>query len=151
MGRDLGIQQPEKVLLRLKSSQDLQRTHNQWLVRFIDNAKDKGVEGFKERYGDAVFPEPPLKGTETIVPVCTIEALYAEGAAMHNCVGVYATRVMEGRSYIYSVLSPQRATLELAIHGKNVFIQQLLLESNKPPAIETKNAVEEWVKSSSPA
>ena len=120
-------------------------------MRFNEAAKENTLYEFKQKYDTSDFPEPPLKGNDTIIPVRTIETLYEEEITMHHCVGVYADRIMERKCYIYSVLAPQRATLELVIRGKDVHIQQLLLKFNQKPDPETMNAVEAWVKQQKPS
>lgn len=66
----------------------------------------------EEREADA-FPPPPFPGTEAIRPLTDSAALYREGIEMQHCVGSYAYRVMAGYCYIYQVLAPIRATLEI--------------------------------------
>ena len=59
------------------------------------------------------FPSPPFAGTEDIRPLRSEKALYDEGSELLHCVGIYADRIRSGCSYIYQVLAPVRATMEI--------------------------------------
>ena len=59
------------------------------------------------------FPLPPFAGTATIRPLRSPDELYREGAEMHHCVGIYGDQVRAGRCYIYQVLEPVRATMQI--------------------------------------
>ncbi len=65
---------------------------------------------------------------------------------MKHCVASYSDAVMFGDSFIYRVLKPERATLELKIHKNKPVIQQLCLQNNGKPSNETKNAVNRWLR-----
>lgn len=59
------------------------------------------------------FPSPPFAGTAAIRPLRTADELYREGAELQHCVGIYGDDVRAGRCYIYQVLEPVRATLQV--------------------------------------
>ncbi len=91
------------------------------------------------------FPQPPLPGTATIVPLRAPQALVEEGRKQHNCVAGYADRVAGGDTYIYRVLAPQRATLSLVRWpGGGWQIGELLRAGNHPVSRETRRAVAGW-------
>lgn len=56
---------------------------------------------------------PPPEGTADIVRLMTREDVIREGRDQANCVGARATAVVAGRTFIYRVLQPERATLEI--------------------------------------
>jgi len=62
---------------------------------------------------DFEFPLPPYVGTEHIVPLTSPEALFREGLGMRHCVAIYAESVVIHESYMYQVLHPVRATLQI--------------------------------------
>ena len=68
-------------------------------------------EGEERR--NCAFGPPPFAGTENIRPILSTDDLYREGEAMAHCVGSYADQVLRGSSYVYQVLEPVRATLEI--------------------------------------
>lgn len=64
---------------------------------------------------------------------------------MHHCVGSYSQTVLKGNCYIYKVLNPQRATLELVRQAKSWRIGQLALHCNNSPSQATRLAVQDWL------
>jgi hypothetical protein len=102
------------------------------------------IERFFQDHGTHTFPSPPLPGNADIVPITTIKELLDEGAVMHNCVGSYAEKVMSGECFIYRVLRPQRATLEVSDTGDMHHIRQLKLARNEEPSADTWAKVRFW-------
>lgn len=92
--------------------------------------------------------EPPLPGTETIIPLKSPLELLKEGREMKHCVGGYASSVKQGRSYIYSIrFKEERATLSIEMsHFQPIRISQLLGPCNRPVSTELRKHVEEWFK-----
>jgi hypothetical protein len=90
------------------------------------------------------FPPPPLPGTDTIVPITTVAELDAEGRSQHHCVAGYAASVLAGDRYIYRVLAPERATLEIGLDGGAPVLRQLNLSHNRMPSAATVTAVRRW-------
>ena len=64
---------------------------------------------------------------------------------MHHCVGSYVLEVFEGRSFVYSVLAPERATLELALTKEGPRIHQLRRACNGSPSGQTRKAIQQWL------
>jgi hypothetical protein len=58
--------------------------------------------------------------------------------------------VRAGRAYIYRVLAPQRATLEIQLTGDKPKIGQLKLARNRNPDPATVAAVRAWLKAALP-
>jgi hypothetical protein len=92
------------------------------------------------------FPPPPIIGTADIIPLTTIAQLEEEGLSQQNCVGSYHNHVCCGRTYIYAVLRPQRATLAITrqLDG-GWYISELLAAGNKPVKHATRMFVEQWL------
>ncbi len=79
------------------------------------------------------FPPPPYKGTTTIVPLTRPEELLCEGMEMKHCAAIYAKRVAMGECYLYQVLEPVRATLEIrCTRHEEWILQQLRRKGNDP-------------------
>jgi hypothetical protein len=95
---------------------------------------------------DLPFGEPPIPGTDTILPLKTPRELIAEGHVQHNCVGSYVDRVRSGDCCIYRVLEPERATLSIVkASGSDWMISELYTACNKPVKSDTLTAVKEWL------
>ena len=92
------------------------------------------------------FLEPPVPGTEDIVPLTDAGQLLEEGRAQRNCVGGYASRVAGGKVFVYRVLKPERATLSLRLGADGGWeIEQLLRACNQPVSPATTIAVLRWL------
>jgi len=92
------------------------------------------------------LPEPPIHGTDEIVPITTFNQLLQEGRDQHNCVGGYGPRIEQGGTYIYKVLAPQRATLSIIKSPGGTWSQgELKMAGNRPANPATKRAVDDWL------
>lgn len=93
--------------------------------------------------GDKI-PLPPE--TEYIIRLRTESEAKDEGKEQHNCVATYASQVAAQSAFIYRVLQPERATLELGINRQGYWdIIQLVVAYNKPVAHDTWNYVRHWL------
>jgi hypothetical protein len=144
LGMDLDLRDTKRRLARCKSFEALQHIHDRWSRTLSRDRAVRRAEEFYEKHGTYSFPSPPFPGDADIVPVTTITDLLNEGAEMHNCVGSYAEKVMSGECFIYRVLRPQRATLEISDTGDMHHICQLKLAHNGEPAAETWAKVRYW-------
>lgn len=91
------------------------------------------------------FP-PPIPQTDTIVALTSPYEVTEEGRKQHHCVACHGESVKKGDTYIYRVLEPERATLEIRRGEDGVWrIGQIQLACNKQPKRETKMAVLEWL------
>lgn len=73
----------------------------------------------------ASIPPPPLAGTDVIVPLITPDEIRDEAATMHHCADVYLPRVKKGDCFLYKVLAPVRATLEIRRTKSGWMVAQL--------------------------
>jgi hypothetical protein len=140
LARQLGDNSALHALIRCRTGEELLELHD-LLTERVNERVRKAQREKEER----PFPEPPVPGCEEIVPIRTFDDLAEEGLFMRHCVVSYASSVRAGRSYIYKVLSPQRATLEIVGHGPNVRIGQFKLARNGNPADETWLMVRHWI------
>ena len=83
-----------------------------------------------------------------MIPVKTLSELILEGRTMHHCAAVYAQAIYKGTSYIYKVLEPERATLEIDTRGHKPTLLQLKLACNKEPDYNTYQTVQKWLATS---
>lgn len=145
---ELGRADVRRVLGTLRTVDDLRALHDRW-ARHI-HALDDGARAqrFAGRWGTTMFPAPPVLGSEVVVPITCFEELALEGRTMRHCVGSYGDRVMSGKCYIYKVLRPERATLEIVLHAeRGATVGQLKLANNQVPSKATYETVERWLTS----
>lgn len=141
----LGRRQPPLAELGARGDRTVTRLHNRLAAEMSRVEASRYVEQLVARYGTSAFPPPPLPGRADIVPVTTAEELLAEGREMSHCVGSYADDIMAGRCYIYRVLRPQRATLQLVLGEGGPRMGMLRLAHNHHPSEETEAAVRRWI------
>jgi len=93
------------------------------------------------------FPPPPVPGTPNIVPLTSAYDLAQEGQEQQNCAGSYLNQVVRGHTYIYKVLMPERATLELVRTRDGTWMRgQLKRRGNKPTQRTTAAVVDQWLR-----
>ncbi len=94
----------------------------------------------------ATFPPPPVPGTESVVYLQNARALIIEGKEMHHCVGSYANAAAAGECFIYKVLAPERATVEVSVDARGrARIAQAKGPCNGELTQDTHEALKEWV------
>jgi len=143
MAVQLAVRAPVMAYRGCTTMDALGHLHDRWTARINERRTVDAVDRLVGLYGTAVFPEPPVPGTDTIRPIRTQQELSEEGALMHHCVAVYGDRVMRKRSYIYAVHAPERATLEVDV--EDLIIEQLRCACNAAASPETYRAVQEWL------
>ena len=72
--------------------------------------------------------------------------LYDEASSMLHCVASYASDCAAGACFMYRVLAPTRATLEVRMDRGRPFVHQLTGRRNAVVPKETCEAVAEWMK-----
>jgi len=108
MCQTASLEYPWTRICAMKNAFQIKKLHDALAIEL--NRKNKAA--IIEKYGEDL-PPSPLKGTETIVHISQVRELLAEGEEMAHCVGGYVERVMSGDVYIYRILEPERATMEL--------------------------------------
>ena len=137
MGSVLNIENLPAVLNQTKTIDALQKTHDRWMERL--HRKETIISNGKS------FRPPLIPGNKNIYPILTFEDLLAEGKFMHHCVGGYVDKINSSESYIYRVLSPERATLEIIGHGRHARIGEFRRLYNQSPSNKTYLAVTAWL------
>ena len=122
----------EQQVFACTSAQGLVHLHDTWTMKLQ-------YEGLYH------FPEPPLPGTDTLVPIRDSAVLYREGKTMDHCVFSYMEAIRAGRSYIYQMLAPARATLEIVPRGRRWILGQLRGVHNADPGPEAFRTVHKWL------
>lgn len=135
----LEIRDAEVALNRSRDFAAVRRLHDRWTDRL--NQRQARVIN-----GPTLFPPPPIQGTELIHPITSLEDLQAEGRLMHHCITAYQPKIMARKCYIYRLLKPERATIELEIDGHRISVGQISLAYNAQPTEATKTTVIDWLK-----
>ena len=98
-----------------------------------------------EKYGPW-FPRPPVPGTRHIRPIQCRHELKREAAGQRNCVLSHEYSVVKAETYVYKVLKPERATLEIARRADGAWaIKELKRKGNTKASPTTHYAVEQWL------
>ena len=107
------------------------------------NADNSRQDDAVMRFANSI---PPPPDTGDIIRLRTRADAEQEGRAQHNCVADSAKRIAANREFVYRVLKPQRATLELGIGKKGIwFVKQLKLARNREVSPLTRSYVEGWL------
>lgn len=127
----------------------LQKIHDRLVVQLNLMYVQKEAEDLIPELGE--YPSPPYQGTDEIVPLRSYQQLIDEGVEMEHCVAGYAKMVAKGRCFIYKVISPERATLELKLDSfsrskglDHWEVGQLFLSRNNQVSSDTQQAVMDW-------
>lgn len=134
MRQFLGVPQPPR---RLTSIAQLRILHND-LVERMRRSRQHPT-------GGPPFPPPPIPGTENLVPITTANDLLEEGRFQHNCVGAYAGRIRRGHCYIYRLLAPERATVEIVLRKNGWRLGEVAARENQAVRLETRQQLKAWV------
>ncbi|NEX23067.1 hypothetical protein G3480_22675 [Thiorhodococcus mannitoliphagus] len=139
LGTLLNISDAPQALAHCTSFEAVQRLHDRWMNRL--NRRSHLITA-----GRNLFPAPPIPGNAVIHPILTEEDLRAEGVLMNHCVASYAARVRRGESYLYRLLQPQRATIEIRLTGSKPVIGQFKLAHNQAPDDASRAVVHQWLR-----
>lgn len=145
LGERLAIKDRLSRLKKCDSISSLRNLHDTWSREYTTEKRTAMLRNLTASYGTNKFPLPLAPGCDGIVPITTIEELFAEGEEMHNCVASYAEKIMDGNSSIYKVLAPERATLEIASENNRLLNLQLKTFCNGEPTEATSLFVEKWL------
>ncbi|WP_369434623.1 PcfJ domain-containing protein [Psychromonas sp. MME1] len=148
-----------KVWLAIKDSQKLTQLHDKWVTRFNNSERGRlaaleamrDIPPFLRRNAidntenllindellEVDFPICPIGNLPTFIQIKNCTELSEEGIFMNHCVGSYSRILLEERSYIYKLLSPERATVEVKIRGEKISVTQFKLANNKKPSPES--------------
>jgi hypothetical protein len=122
-----------------RTVEGLWRLHDEVLVAFHERQAPQSEPKHRR------LPPPPLEGSAEIQPLTLTTLVEIEGRLMRHCCRSYVEDVRQGRSYLYRVLSPERATLELDLTGAEPCVAQLKLARNGQPSQATFATVASWL------
>jgi len=149
-----------QVWQAIESVEQLTRLHDKWVARY--NRSERGrlarlqeaqaaqarraaalghaIDGeirVTESCVEEVLPLCSIGDLEGFVQIKTRTELAEEGIYMNHCVGSYGAKVASGESYIYKLLKPQRATVEVKVRADKISVTQFKLASNHKPSSES--------------
>jgi hypothetical protein len=93
------------------------------------------------------FPDPPISGTEIIVPITKALDLIEESRIQHNCVADYFDEIaFKKKTYIYKVkIENERCTLAIHKLNDNWIISELKRACNEEPSENALKIVKDWL------
>ncbi len=141
MCQTASLEYPWARICAMKTAFQIKNLHDALAVELSRN----NAEAIIKKYGEDL-PSSPLRGTEAIVHISKVRELLAEGDEMAHCVGGYVERVMSGDVYIYRILEPERATMEVERMPDGMFqIVQVKLYKNKDVSNKTLTVLRDWL------
>lgn len=139
MWRDVHRGRPMPVV---QSEQQLHRLHSELTLAFNAFRQKEHMSYLKQ----LKFPNPPVPGSEAIIPITTGIELLREGQLCHHCVGSFYQEVTHGKCYVYRVLEPERATLMLSPSKRGIWqVAEVRAPCNREIQLETQNAIARWL------
>ncbi len=150
-GKMIGI---KNLYRRVKTKQtiySLNKMHDAW-IRYLFMHEhfeqrrwlEQSIEVLEAEFG-IDFPAPPVPGNKDIEPILTLPDLLQEGKEMKHCVLVRAHDVYKGKTYIYRMHKPERATLEIDLRESPPELKELKLEKNQTPSQKTVQYAKSWL------
>lgn len=115
---------------------ELERLHERYIIEINQLKTNEFIN----------YHVPPISGNQDIIPIRNSVELRNEGKIQKHCVASYHQEILKKTCYIYKVLQPERATLELRtpVNG-DYSIAQLRLYCNDLPSEETISSVQQWL------
>lgn len=107
----------------------------------------KAYEEWKLDMRASRVKRPPPEGTRDIVRLTTRAEVLQEGREQENCVGSRAESVLEGRTCIYRVLKPERATLQISRSSRSGrwCIMEVEARANTAASDQTVQHIQAWL------
>lgn len=104
-------------------------------------------EQLKIHWFDDYGPSP-LPGNANLIPLRSYQSVFLEALTQHHCATLHHGEMLDNEYVLFSVWSPERATLGLVYNqDKHCYeIDQLLLKDNKPVAEATEREIKRWLK-----
>ncbi|MBZ0177932.1 MAG: hypothetical protein K8F36_01485 [Melioribacteraceae bacterium] len=101
----------------------------------------------KKKEALSKFPEPPFEGSDSIVPLRTVQEQVSWSKMQKNCIRDLTHSVKTGRSYFYKIAyKNELATLEVRLKNGEFVLQELSGEGNRKVSRELYNFVKTSLK-----
>jgi hypothetical protein len=156
VARALGLDEEdaEEQVRSVPSVKRLRGVHDRWVARlnaeFPERARQRRIDADPLLLADDApdeerLPTSGLADTQDIRAIRTVGGLRAEGHEMEHCAGAYVERCLRGESFVFRVVRPGRATLEVHLRDGRPVVGQLKGPHNSEPSADTTTAVERWL------
>lgn len=137
LGEELKLKNSKVLVFECKTIKQLNDLHDKWSYVFNKN----GVYHSPDTY----FEKPLINNCHDVEWISSANSLIDEGIEMMHCVAVYINKVRRHESYMFSVFSPERATLELGFRNGSYFIKELKGIKNSEVGKETREKIIVWL------
>lgn len=140
--KELGLPDENKYLY----PNDFKKMHDELNKKIKIKKSEELTRKIKEREKELRKFEIKKNGL-MIKALLSQNELIEEGEKMHHCVGMYADKVAQGNTAIYSIRrteEPDNPLATLELKGKKVI--QVRAEHNRVPPIEVQEFVKKWEK-----
>lgn len=130
--------------------EEVKRFSPSWKIRSLDHLKDLEQEMIRKiqknefNGPDHIYPPPPMEKENWLEPINSRKELFLESRTQHNCIFSYDGDILDGKYYIYRILSPERCTLSLFYINGDWYLDQISAAFNKEAKAETLRKVEDW-------
>ncbi|UXD88621.1 PcfJ domain-containing protein [Thalassolituus hydrocarboniclasticus] len=136
-GKELNIKNSRNIVISCKTVDQLNKLHDAW----VDS-----LNRSRRHYDpDIEFDRPDIQEHEGIKWISSANSLVYEGVEMGHCIATYVDKARSGKSIIFSVYYPERATLEITNRNGIFNIIEIKKERNKNVSEETVNYIREWL------
>lgn len=137
LGKHIGLKHSQSIVDACECVEAVRSLHDSWSA--VLNRK---VEYLSH---DEILPEPPLSGNQWIIPLHSVNEILREASEMKHCLASYIDKLRVGKSFIYRVIRPQRATCEIVLRSGLYEISQISLYKNNPANEQTWESVASWL------
>ena len=119
----------------------LTKLYNHLIQQDLQNQKENKIRKAQGKYG-----QPPVPGTEHIIPIISYEELVQEGVSQCHCVASYHSQILERTTFVYKVTYPERSTLQLKKSFEGAWsLCQLRAKANRSVKKETLHFINDWL------
>lgn len=137
LGEELNIKNSKAIVKACKTVDQLKKLHDNWVISLNRSRRyyDPDIE----------FNRPKIMECEGVAWISSANGLIDEGKRMKHCVATYIRKVISGESIIFSVIYPERATLEIREKSGKFNMVEIKKENNLEVSRETRLYIENWL------
>lgn len=139
LGNKIGVKNNlSQIMSNIRTPEKLDELHDNWIVKSNLNSNE---------FDDIIFKNIPEINSKFIVPIISYKELINEGIEMENCIATYKRKILKQESFIYKVLFPERATLEVrkSTIKQKLILVEMKLKGNLIPSKESIKEVRDIV------
>ncbi len=146
------LSESDKLNIYIKRLEQIRLIKEQLNIRQLKIEKIEDIEPIyqklmKRKEEAEKYPDPPIKGTDNIIPLINAKEQISWSKLQNNCIHTYIQKVKRNQSFFYKViLKDETATLEVWITKEKVSLGSLLGFKNKQVSNELRDMVNNWYK-----